>query len=103
MLEQAKAGQAPLLAELPQYDYSLSQQFNYYKTLLLDLNDYDRALVQAALEATAAALKGDDPLTVSMNRSLVIVVQDVRFVLAGRNDQLNLDRLMVKVQQPAKK
>jgi hypothetical protein len=98
MLEQARAGQAPLQAELPQYDRSLGQQFNYYKALLFDLNDYDRNLVLAALDATARSLQGADPLTVSMNRSLAIVVQDVKFVLAGRNDQLDLGRLMVRAQ-----
>lgn len=96
-LEQAKAGQAPLQAELPQYEHSLSQQFSYYKNLLLDLNDYDRPMVVTAVEAVARGLQGDDPLTVSKKRAMGFVIADVGKVLSGRNDQILLNPLMVEI------
>ena len=102
-LDAAKASQAPILAEIPQYDSSLAQQYGYYKTLLFDLNDYDKAMVMMALDAAAKSIQGDDPLTISMNMSLASVAQDVKFVLAGQNNRLSMETLMVKIQQPGRK
>jgi hypothetical protein len=95
-IEEAKAAEPHLLASIYDYDRSLAQQYGYYKTLLFDLGDYDRSWVIQALDATAKAYQGGDPLTASMKRSLLIVIQDVNHLLAGRNDQLNLENFALR-------